>query len=219
MWLLSVCCVWDWLFSLWIGLVIFWNNTVPITWNSCIIVLGRLKPRHRRCETTKVMTSDHENDTFCMEILINTLRLRQNGPHFPDNIFKCIFFNKNVLILLKISLKFVPSFQISNILALVQMMAWHLPGDKPLSEPMMVSLLTHICVTLPEWVMAYSACMETTMTRQHWIDLHNAKSYQWMTNNGFFTWIIYHIHSLVCHINHITECMEFNSISIEIVHL
>ena len=31
-------------------------------------------------------------------------------------------------------------------------MAWHHWGDKPLSEPMMVSLLTHICVTLPQWV-------------------------------------------------------------------
>ena len=26
------------------------------------------------------------------------------------------------------------------------------PGDKPLSAPMMVSLLTHICVTRPQWV-------------------------------------------------------------------
>ena len=31
-------------------------------------------------------------------------------------------------------------------------MAWCRPGDKPLSEPMMVSLLTHICVTGPQWV-------------------------------------------------------------------
>ena len=31
-------------------------------------------------------------------------------------------------------------------------MAWRRPGDKPLSEPMMVSLLTHICVTRPQWV-------------------------------------------------------------------
>ena len=45
-----------------------------------------------------------------------------------------------------------------NILALVQIMAWRRPGDKPLSEPMMFSLLTHICVTRPQWVnngMAY----------------------------------------------------------------
>ena len=31
-------------------------------------------------------------------------------------------------------------------------MAWHQSGDKPLSEPMMVNLLTHICVTRPWWV-------------------------------------------------------------------
>ena len=31
-------------------------------------------------------------------------------------------------------------------------MAWRQPGDKPLSEPMMVNLLTHICVTRPQWV-------------------------------------------------------------------
>ena len=31
-------------------------------------------------------------------------------------------------------------------------MAWHRLGDKPLSEPMMVSLMTHICVTRPQWV-------------------------------------------------------------------
>ena len=31
-------------------------------------------------------------------------------------------------------------------------MVWRRPGDKPLSEPMMVSLLTHICVTRPQWV-------------------------------------------------------------------
>ena len=32
-------------------------------------------------------------------------------------------------------------------------MAWRRPGDKPLSEPMMVNLLLmHICVTQPQWV-------------------------------------------------------------------
>ena len=31
-------------------------------------------------------------------------------------------------------------------------MAWRRSGDKPLSEPMTVSLLTHICVTRPQWV-------------------------------------------------------------------
>ena len=31
-------------------------------------------------------------------------------------------------------------------------MAWRWPGDRPLSEPVMVRLLTHICVTRPQWV-------------------------------------------------------------------
>ena len=31
-------------------------------------------------------------------------------------------------------------------------MAWCRPGNKPLSEPMMVNLPTHICVTWPQWV-------------------------------------------------------------------
>ena len=51
----------------------------------------------------------------------------------------------------KISLKFVPKGRINNIPALVQIMAWRCPGDKPLSEPMMVSLPMHIYVTRPHW--------------------------------------------------------------------
>ena len=81
----------------------------------------------------------------------NTLRPGQNGRHFADDIFKCIFVNENVWIPIKISLKFVPEGPINNIAALVQIMAWRRPGDKPLSEPMMVRLPTHISVTQPQW--------------------------------------------------------------------
>ena len=83
---------------------------------------------------------------------VNTLRPRQNGRYFADDIFKCIFLNKNASIAIKISLKFVLGGRINNIPALVQIMAWHWLGDKPLSEPMMVSLLTHICITWLQWV-------------------------------------------------------------------
>ena len=86
---------------------------------------------------------------------LNTLRPRQNGRHFADAIFKCILLNENVWILNKILLKFVPKGPINNIPSLVQIMAWRRPGDKPLSEPMMVSSLTHICVTRPQWVNKY----------------------------------------------------------------
>ena len=87
-----------------------------------------------------------------VQLIINTLRQRQNGRHFPDDILKLIFLNENVWISSKISLKFVPRGPINNMPALVQIMAWRRPGAKPLSGPMMVRLLTHICVTRPQWV-------------------------------------------------------------------
>ena len=49
----------------------------------------------------------------------NTLRPRQNGRHFADDLFKCIFLNENVRIPIKISLKFIPKGPINNIPALV----------------------------------------------------------------------------------------------------
>ena len=41
--------------------------------------------------------------------------------------------------LIDISLKFVPKVKIDSIPALVPIMAWHWPGNKPLSEPMIVN--------------------------------------------------------------------------------
>ena len=90
---------------------------------------------------------------------VNTLGPRQNGRHLADDIFKCIFLNGNVWISIKISLKFVPKGPINNIPSLVQIMAWRRPGDKPLSEAMMVNLPTHICVTRPQWVKNIISCL------------------------------------------------------------
>ena len=83
---------------------------------------------------------------------VNTLKLRQNGRHTLDNIFKGIFRNENINILINSSRKSVPKEPINNIPALVQMMVWRWPSDKPLSEPTMVSLLMCICITQPQWV-------------------------------------------------------------------
>ena len=84
--------------------------------------------------------------------MFNTMRPRRNGHRFIDNVSKCIFLNENICIMIIISLKYVPEDQINNVPALAQIMAWCRPGDKPLSEPMMESLLKHIhvCVTLPQ---------------------------------------------------------------------
>ena len=91
---------------------------------------------------------------------VNSLKLRRNERCNADDIFKCIFLKENVWIPTKISLKFVPKGRINNIPALVQITARRCPGDKPLSEPRMESLLTHICVTRPQWV---------KMTSLYWI--------------------------------------------------
>ena len=45
--------------------------------------------------------------------------------------------NENVRISIKISLRFVPKTPINNVPVLVQIMAWHRSGNKPLSERMM----------------------------------------------------------------------------------
>ena len=68
-----------------------------------------------------------------------------------NNVYKCIILNENVWVPSKISRKFVPKGQSNNIPTLVQLTAWYCPADKPLSEPMMVSLPMHICVTRPPW--------------------------------------------------------------------
>ena len=106
---------------------------------------------------------------------LNTLRPRQNGRHFPDDIFKCIFLNDDVLISITISLKFVPNGPINKIPALVQIMAWRRPGDKLLSEPRMVSLPTHIYVTRPQsvhftwmWVFMVASLAPPIVLLQHW---------------------------------------------------
>ena len=88
------------------------------------------------------ITHDNLSWLYSQTAVINILRPRQNGRSFPDDIFKCIFLN-----------------EINNIQALVQIMAWRRQGDKPLSEPMMVTLPTHICVTRPQWVNSHMRYM------------------------------------------------------------
>ena len=108
----------------------------------------------------------HSSTTIKYKLLsLNTLRSRQNGRHFVDDIFRCIFLNENILILIKISLKFVPKDPVNNIPAWVQIMAWRRPGGKPLFEPMMIILLTHISITRPQWV---NPCTQNKCSEIQW---------------------------------------------------
>ena len=116
-------------------------NGNPHTWNNLYIETG---PRLPSWLKQPHMSGKHDS--------VNSLRPRLNRRPFADDIFKSIFLNENEWISPRISLKFVPKVQINNIPAWVQIMAWRRSGGKPLSEPMMVSLLMHICVTRPQWV-------------------------------------------------------------------
>ena len=73
---------------------------------------------------------------------------RQNGPHFADYIFRSTFLNENICSSLKISMRFVSKALNNNIAALVHIMAWLRPGDKPLCESLMVRLPRYINASL-----------------------------------------------------------------------
>ena len=81
----------------------------------------------------------------------NTLVPKQNGRHFLDDISKGIYWMKTHTFRLRFHWSLFKD-PINNISALVQIMTWRRPGNKPLSEPMMVNVLTHICITRPQWV-------------------------------------------------------------------
>ena len=127
-----------------------------------------------------------------LSAVLNTLRQRQNGRHFQDDIFNCIFLNENVWISIKISLKFVPGGLNNDFLALFKMMAWRRLGDKPLSELMMVSLLMHICATRPQWVNTLRperfVCHVAFCNVFSWIQFHWRKIVSnWENNRHWFS--------------------------------
>ena len=105
---------------------------------------------------------------------LNKLRPWQNGRHFPDDIFKCVLFNENVWILSEISLKFVHKRHFNNIPALVQTMAWRRPGESHYLNQWWPSSLTHIWVSLPQWV---NQCI---VVMQNWI----ANTRKWIIEPG-----------------------------------
>ena len=131
--------VWNFKGTLWHST----KNISPIHWKSRSWLRSENLRAHRFTSFIKVfeMPPNHlihyQYYTKGGDYQVNTLRPIQDGRHFPD-IFKCIFLKENVPISLKISLKFVPRCPINNIPALVQIMAWRRPGDKPLSEPMVM---------------------------------------------------------------------------------
>ena len=128
----------DWALGLWLK----YQNRNDILYDQDKLSTGDLSKGREaymgpiRCKTASTVYS---------RSLLNSLRPRQNGRHFADHILKCIFLNENAWIPIKMSLKFVPR-------------AWCQTGNNSLFKPMMVSLLTHICITrhqTPQCVLWY----------------------------------------------------------------
>ena len=150
----------DLIIQLWVSIIQLWTSKIQL-WKLIFRLYGIWLLIHAQPQRALPLTlgrgwviSSRYFIESCLDLHagFNSLRPRQNRRHFADDIFKCIFLNENVWIAIKISLKFVPKGPINNISALVQIMAWRRPGDKPLSEPMMVILPTQKCVTRPQWV-------------------------------------------------------------------
>ena len=118
--------------------------------------------------------------------LLNSSLPGQNGRHFADDIFRCIFMNGKFCILIKISIKFVPKGATDNNPALVQIMTWHQIINKPLSEPILYSL-TYICGTRRRWIEVWFSCSlyrivawaencsQVNVTKPHWweVNIHS----------------------------------------------
>ena len=104
--------------------------------------------------------------------------------------------NEKYCILICISRKFIPEDAIDNKSALFQVMAWRRTGDKPLSETMLPSSLTHICATRGRWVNSpcgglwHQICLMLPWKLRTWLGL----LFSWLTPEvsfkikTFFSW-------------------------------
>ena len=73
-----------------------------------------------------------------LRALLTLIAAETKWSLFADETIKRISLNGNVRISINMSLQFVLKGPINNIPALVRMMAWRCPGNKPLSEPITV---------------------------------------------------------------------------------
>ena len=91
---------------------------------------------------------------FCLGLNVLIHWSRDNMSAIYQRTFSKVFsWLKMIEFRLWFHFSFFPKGPFNNIPALVQIMAWHQPGDKPLCEPMMVNLRTHICIiTWPQLV-------------------------------------------------------------------
>ena len=134
---------------------------------------------YQRCDAWKTQLAEYPmNYIYTGHALPCFLKSRPRGReknrrHFADDIFWCIFFNENVWISILISLKCILKEPISNTPALVEIMARRRSGDKPLFEPMMVTLPTRRSVARPQRVKIASLALRQSFPNLMWKTLKN----------------------------------------------
>ena len=116
---------------------------------------------------------------------VNTLRPRQMTIIFQTTLSNSFSWMKMLEVWLKFHWSLYLKVQLIFFWSLVQMKACRRPGDKPLSEPVMVRLSTHICVTrsqLVKWkVLSYSIVMLCNIVMLQYISNDTSK----FLYNGF----------------------------------
>ena len=97
--------------------------------------------RHRGWQrgpgVTRMVTEGIDLDLEVKGRRFNSSPHGQNGHHFADYVFKCIFINFIFFISTRIALNFVPEDPTDNKSALFQIMDWRRTSGKPLFEPML----------------------------------------------------------------------------------
>ena len=91
------------------------------------------------------LSSGHVKEVFNTNMEAETKWVQFHRQHFQMHYLEWKCLNSD-----KTSLRFLPKALINSIPALVQIMAWCWPGNKP--ESMIVCSLTHIYITQPQWV-------------------------------------------------------------------
>ena len=127
---------------------------------------------HHCTDTVMTKLRFHIQDWY---LKVSTLRLMQNGRHFPDNIFTHISLNEHVGMSIQISLKIVCEGPINNNPAWVQIIAWCQLRYRPISESMMI---LHLCVTQPQWI-AVTLQILTIYAKRNLIITVSAKTKKW----------------------------------------
>ena len=124
--------------------------------------LPKCKYLHREDDYKRVLMSywytlHQEDDTHCLYFPVYfSDSLTHWGLDKMAAIFKTTFSNafsgmKICEFWIKLSLKIVPWSPINNNIALVRIMAWRRPGDKPSFDPVLVELLTQLMSIIPNY--------------------------------------------------------------------